>query len=298
MKQIAGFALFSHLSFCWCIKQRVCVVLLVCAAAAVNSRAQTFTTLANFEGLNGSRPFGLLVQGADGDIYGMTSAGGANGLGTIFKATPDGALTTLYSFGSTPTDGAVPYGGLVQGVDGNFYGTTSESGANSNQVFAGGTVFKITPGGALTTLHSFNVSDGAYPVASLVQGSDGNLYGTTAGGEASGTSGTVFKITPGGTLTTLYNFCEDGCLDGAAPSGPLIQTPDGNFYGTTSEFGAHGYGAVFKMTPEGALTTLYSFGASTDFLPGAFASQGFNPIDGGGRLRRILLFRVRLVAGD
>ncbi len=233
MKQIAGFALFSHLSFCWRVNERVCVVLLVCAATAVISRAQTFTTLANFEGLNGSRPLGSLVQGADGDIYGTTSAGGANGLGTIFKTTPDGAVTTLYSFGSSPTDGSVPYGGLVQGVDGNFYGTTSESGANSNQVFAGGTVFKITPGGALTTLHSFNVSDGAYPVASLVQGSDGNFYGTTEQGGASGNNGTVFKITPDGALTTLFSFGSQADY-GAAPSGPLIQAPDGNFYGTTS----------------------------------------------------------------
>ena len=148
---------------------------------------------------------------ADGDIYWHDLRWrGRNGLGTIFKTTPDGALCDQRSTasGSSPTDGSAPlWWTRFKASTETSTGTTSESGANSIQVFAGGTVFQITPGGALTTLHSFNVSDGANPVASLVQGSDGNFYGTTSHGGASGSNGgTVFKITPGGALTTLFNF--------------------------------------------------------------------------------------------
>src|SRR5205085_2151284 len=138
--------------------------------------------------------------------YGTTAFGGASvldqcgaGCGTVFKITSSGNLTTLYSFSFS--DGANPYAGLVQGSDGNFYGTT-ESGGVSNF----GTVFKITSGGSLTTLHSFNYVAGS-PASGLVQGSDSNVYGTTDNDIAGAASnGTVFKITSGGSFTTLYNF--------------------------------------------------------------------------------------------
>jgi uncharacterized repeat protein (TIGR03803 family) len=241
---------------------------------------------------DGAYPAAALVQGSDGDFYGTTSQGGANGLGTVFKITASGTLTTLYSFCSQSgcTDGAGLLAGLVQGSDGNFYGTTFNGGANG-----GGTVFQITPSGTLTTLYSFcsqsGCTDGANPYAGLVQGSDGNFYGTTYdGGANSGPNGTgfgtVFQITPSGTLTTLYSFCsQGGCADGTTPQASLLQGSDGNFYGTTEYGGgpsflskAYGfYGTVFSITPSGALTTLHQFGPQPGgggYYPDAQLVQG------------------------
>jgi uncharacterized repeat protein (TIGR03803 family) len=214
---------------------------------------------------NGSWPYAGLVQATNGNFYGTTNQGGANGQGTVFKITPGGTLTTLYSLCSQTncTDGADPEAGLVQAANGDLYGTTERGGSINN----GGTVFRITPGGTLTTLYSFcsqsGCPDGAGP-GGLAQATDGNLYGTTAsgganGGGGGGYAGTVFRITPGGTLTTLYSFCsQSGCADGADPDG-LVQDTNGDFYGTTSSGGANGYGTVFKIAPSGTLTTLYSF---------------------------------------
>ena len=191
----------------------------------------TLTTLYSFCAQSGcpdgAQPNGGLIQGADGDFYGTTSAGGLNlANGTAFKMTTTGELTTLYSFCSQSncTDGLYPIAGLVQGSDGNFYGTTSYGGARN-----GGTVFKLTPSGKLSTLHSFcsqePCTDGEFP-RGLVQGSDGALYGTTSSGGAYGSflcfggCGTVFRITSGGALTTLYSFCaQTNCPDGAEPDG-------------------------------------------------------------------------------
>ena len=220
----------------------------------------TVTTMHSFYGPDGSFPSAGLVQATDGNFYGTTGGGGVNDEGTVFRITPSGTLTMLYSFCSQSgcTDGAGP-SGLVQATDGNFYGTTDGGGANNSCGGSGcGTVFKITPTGTLTTLYSFcsqsGCTDGENPGAGLVQATDGNFYGTTGGDE-----GTVFKITPSGTLTTLYNFCpQSGCTDGAGPSG-LVQATDGNFYGTTDGGGAGNSGTVFKITPSGTLTTLYSF---------------------------------------
>ena len=160
------------------------------------------------------------------------------------------------------TDVSSPAAGLVQGSDGNFYGTTEQGGVNGPDP---GTVFKITPSGTLTTLHSFVFIDGWHPRAALVQGSDGNFYGTTVeGGQYE--FGTVFKITPSGTLTNLYSFAGS---DGANPRG-LVQGSDGNFYGTTFS----GPGTVFKITPSGTLTTLYSFAGSDGANPDAGLVQG------------------------
>ncbi len=145
------------------------------------------TILYGFGGPDGKYLYGGVIQAKDGNFYGTTNQGGANGFGTVFKLTPAGALTTLHNF--TSTDGAQPYGALVQASDGNFYGTTCEGGANNY-----GTIFEITPAGNLTTLHSFNVTDGACPMGALIQTADGTFYGTTSGGE--GSFGTVFKLAP------------------------------------------------------------------------------------------------------
>ena len=202
---------------------------------------------------DGNNPWSGLVQGSDGSFYGTTTGGGARQSGTVFKITPSGMFTTLYSFCSQRNcaDGASPRGALIQGRDGSFYGTTS-----------GNTVFKITPSGSLTTLHTFNgTTEGSEPYAGLVQGSDGNFYGTTTSEGANGRGGTVFKITPSGALTTLYSFCaQTDCADGDYPLGVLAQAIDGNIYGTTAEGGANGnYGTVFRITPGGMLTTVHSF---------------------------------------
>ena len=232
---------------------------LFCALIPNAARAQTFTSLASFNGTNGADPFyAVLVQGLDGNLYGTTSARGAHGQGTVFKITPSGTLTTLYSFcaKSNCTDGSVPYGGLVLGTDGDFYGTTFTGGALN-----AGTVYKITPAGKVTTLHSFKFSDGLNPYDALVQGTDGNFYGTTTYGGAH-LLGNVFKITPQGVLTNLHSFDSS---DGSEPEAGLIQGTDGNFYGTTYNGGGPGgYGTAFKITPAGVFTTLHFFDDDVD----------------------------------
>ena len=209
---------------------------------------------------DGANPYAGLVQGSDGNFYGIATGGGAKQFGAVFKITPVGKFTTLYSFCQQRNcpDGAYPQGALVQGMDGNFYGTTM-----------GNTVFKITPGGMLTTLYTLNgTTDGSEPYAGLVQGSDGNFYGTTTAAGANGRGGTVFKITPSGMFTTLYSFCaQSGCADGEAPYGVLAQAIDGNIYGTTGEGGANFSGTVFKITPSGTLTTLHSFNGTDGQSP-------------------------------
>jgi uncharacterized repeat protein (TIGR03803 family) len=144
-------------------------------------------------------------------------------------------------------------------------------------VNGGGTVFKLTPGGTLTTLHSFgSTGDGADPYAGgLLQAADGNFYGTTARGGAHYGAGTVFKIGAAGNFSRVYSFCsQPHCTDGAYPYSGLVQGTDGNFYGTTTRGGAHGYGTVFELTPEGTLTTLHSFGGADGAFPSATLVQG------------------------
>ncbi len=195
---------------------RILVASVVSALAgwALNANAQTETNLYFFGSIpnDGSGPNIGLIQGTDGNFYGATQYGGtntncANGCGTVFRVSASGTETTLYSFGSTPTDGVKPYAGLVQGSDGNFYGTTTGGGTNGGW----GTVFRITPSGTYTTLYSFGSSptDGEKPYAGVVQGSDGNFYGTTYEGGVHyncGGCGTVFRISASGTYTTLYSF--------------------------------------------------------------------------------------------
>jgi uncharacterized repeat protein (TIGR03803 family) len=240
-------------------------LLLLCLTMAIPSQSQTFTTLHSFDVTDGFEPYAGLVQTTSGLLYGTTYGGGANNGGSVFKISPTGTLTTIYSFctqGGCP-DGLGPRTGLVQATSGNIYGTTNNGGTSDL-----GTVFKITSGGSLKTLYSFcslsNCADGAYPQG-IVQATDGNLYGTTGQGGGASSDGTIFKITPGGTLTTLHSF--DG-TDGALPQAGLIQATDGNFYGTTSSGGTNGGGTVFKITPSGTLTTLYNFCSQSDCTDG------------------------------
>lgn len=256
-------------------------VFVLCLATVIGSPAQTFTTLVNFDGSNGANPFyGSLIQGLDGNFYGTTYYGGANNQGIVFRITPGGTLTTLYSFCSQSncTDGANPSTGLVQATNGSLYGTTYLGGTNSNCAGACGTVFVITTEGALTTLHNFDGSDGGNPIAGLVQAVDGNFYGTAYDFGANG-YGTVFKITSTGALTTLHSF---DLADGAWPFAGLVQGMDGNLYGTTEIGGtsqrcSEGCGTVFKIAPGGVFTSLYSFcsqlGCTDGYYPGAALAQ-------------------------
>jgi len=278
---------------------RACAVVLLWAATAIIADANDpkgpppppFGTLVNFpwEGASPSQPVGALVQGMDGNFYGVTENGGTDNYGAIFSITPGGTLMTLHSFDGT--DGFDAAAGLALGTDGNFYGTTYNGGnyapcdSADSPASNCGTVFKITPTGDFTTLYNFDVTHGSNP-SGLVQGFDGNFYGTTLGGGESG-GGTVFKITSTGALTTVYNFCgKSGCPNDSPPNASaLVQGTDGNFYGTTEEGGNHLHcsnvlggtipcGTVFKLTPGGTLTTLYSFCAESYCEDGAIPLAG------------------------
>lgn len=242
------------------------------------SQNGTLATLHNFVPTEASDPNAPLAEGVDGDFYGTSITGGINGYGSIFTVTPAGQLTVLYSFCAQANcaDGSYPRSGLALGPDGNFYGLTTSGGANTYY----GTVFKITPQGSLTTLHSFDNSDGDYPIGTLVLGSDGNFYGVTAdGGENQ--DGTVFKMTTAGQLMTLHNFAGG---DGVQPYAGLIQATDGRFYGTTAgggDLGCHtpygeGCGTVFAMTSDGVVTTLHAFEFTDGYAPNGALLQGTN----------------------
>jgi uncharacterized repeat protein (TIGR03803 family) len=248
-------------------------------AAFLCDRACGQETLHSFPGPQGF-PNSLLL-GGDGNFYGTTRGDGLNGFGTVFKMTPAGLLSTLVSF--TNTNGSSPQAPLLQASDGNFYGTTYLGGDLSLNNGAGrGTVFRMTPDGTLTALVRFNVANGSHPYAGLVQGSDGNFYGTTyLGGDLTLNNGagrgTVFKMTPDGTLTTLVRF---NVTNGGHPAGGLVEGSDGNFYCTTYLGGnltlnnGAGRGTVFKMTPDGTLTTLVQFNVANGGHPYAGLVQG------------------------
>ena len=233
---------------------------------SVTTNGSAFNTLVNFNSSNGATPEGRLVIGADGNIYGTTRLGGNSvgqdplglGYGTVFKAIPAGGFTTLVNFNGA--NGGNPISGLTQTIDGNFIGTTNFGTSSAN---GSGTVYEMTPAGALTTLASFPQAAGTNPRSGLLQGSDGNFYGTTY--YSPGGDGTAFKLTPSGTLTTLANFLYS--LGGSYP-GQLFLAGDGNFYGTTAFGGStnsinySGDGTVFKLTAGGTLSSFVSFNMS------------------------------------
>ena len=221
---------------------------------------------------------GLTQRKYDGSFYCVTES---TNEGAVFRMTGDGTLTSLVSFNGT--NGASPVAALVEGSDGNFYGTTYGGGTSyispTNQ-FGYGTIFKMTFNGRLTPLYSFTgFDDGAYPNG-LIQGTDGNFYGTTREGGANN-AGTVFKMTANGSLTTLYSFTGEN--DGYAPVGGLVQASDGNFYGTTYGGGTNdvlndGDGTVFRITTNGTLTTLVSFNGVNGAGPITALVQGSDGI--------------------
>ncbi len=246
---------------------------------------------------DGAYPTGKLVQGSDGTIYGTTLGGGAYGLGTVYSVTTAGVVTIVYSFGASDIDGVFPDSGVVIGTDGNLYGTTSGGGTS----YSDGTVFQLTTAGVETVLHDFNdgsvTDDGITPTAALVQGVDGNFYGTTFHGGSTATGqgvngdGTVYKITSTGTLTILHSF-RDGSVsnDGMEPIASLTQdSTTGTLYGDTTEGGStvstsilYGYGTLFSISTTGTYALLHSFGTSSTTDPGEFpaAALALNSTDG------------------
>ncbi len=239
------------------------------------------------DGTDGAEPETGLAVGTDGDLYGVSTYGGADSYGSVYRVTPAGAVTALYAF-TGGTDGAYPLSDLVRGKDGYYYGTTAEGGAGGY-----GTVFRISSNGTFTNLASFTYANGSLPEAGVIQGADGNLYGTTVEGGANG-YGTVFCVTTKGTLTTLFSF---GNTNGSNPTAALVQATDGNLYGTCSSGGVGGQGTAFKITTNGVLTTLLWFdgvnGANPDsalvqatdgnlYGTTPFGGTGFNASAGGG----------------
>ena len=229
----------------------------------------TLTALVSFNFTNGAAPCGGPVQGTDGNFYGTTTEGGitnsalGSGMGTVFQLTTNGTLSTLLYFNGT--NGVNPsIGGLVQGTDGNFYGTTM--GSYTGETYGGGTIFRTTPNGILTTLFTFE--SGLVCRYGLVQGADGDFYGASSAA-SSDLADTVFRISTNGAFATLYHF---NGTNGSLPR-RLVQGTDGNFYGVTG-LGGTGYngsgsgnGTIFRITPDGTLTTLLYFNGTNGSYP-------------------------------
>jgi uncharacterized repeat protein (TIGR03803 family) len=261
----------------------------------VSSAGAQVTLLYNFGTHSGDPAHpnnpGFAVQGRDGNLYSTSNDGGTDNAGTVFKTTPAGQVSVLYSFDGVT--GALPSSGLTLGTDGNFYGSTFENGPTNY-----GTVFKISSKGKLTTLHGFDDGDGAAPWGAPIEGTNGDFYGTTANG-GSGGCGTVYRVTSKGSFATLYAF--DG-THGCQPSAPLTLGNDGNFYGTTIYGGTTGAGAIFKITPAGVITLLHSFDGThgaQPFAPLIQASDGNfygTTVDGGAYVDGVA-FEIRPAGG-
>jgi uncharacterized repeat protein (TIGR03803 family) len=239
-------------------------------------------------------PIAPPVLGMDGSFYGTTASGGSGctygsgGCGGIFKITSAGkSYKILHSL--VQTDGANPDTSLLLGTDGNLYGTTSEGGSSIGGGFGGGgVIFKITSAGTYTVLYNLcsmqSCLDGEFPYDGLVEGTDGNFYGTANGGGtrhyAGGfTGGVIFQVSPTGKYKIIYNFCsETNCDDGANPLGGLVQASDGTFYGTTQVGGTKNYGTIFQLTPAGEYTVLYNFDSTTGAYPDGTLVQDTNGI--------------------
>jgi uncharacterized repeat protein (TIGR03803 family) len=236
----------------------------------------TETVLYPFNGgsSDGDSPVAGLVMDSSGNLYGTTESGGKRGFGTVFKLTPTGSETVLYSF-TGGSDGAYPAAGLIMDSTGNLYGTTPNGGNLNGCSDSGcGVVFKVTPTGTESVLYTFSGgNDGGGPLGGLIMDTAGNLYGTAAqGGDLSvcfAGCGLVFKVTPAGSESVVYTFA--GGNDGAYPDASLIMDGSGNLFGTASVGGADGFGTVFKVTPTGTETTLHSFTSGSD---GAFPHDG------------------------
>jgi uncharacterized repeat protein (TIGR03803 family) len=218
-------------------------------------KLKTFYT---FTGADGGQPGGFGFF-SDGAFVATAGIGGNLPYGVVFSLTPAGQATVLYNF-TDSTDESYPIA-VILGSDGNYYGTTLGNAAFNAGSGEAGTIWQLTPGGTLTTLHSFGWGDGAQPLSAPVEGPDGNFYGTTAAGGASG-EGVVYRITTAGEYSVLYSFT--GGADGGSPRAGLLVSKNGNLYGSTYTGGGSGWGTLFEVTTAGALTTIYTFTNGTD----------------------------------
>lgn len=216
--------------------------------------AQTYSVVYNFGDVFKDASFpqwsGIIAQGRDGNMYTTTPYGGQNLVGAAVKITPAGQETVLYNFNNVDPDEAFPFSGLSLGVDGNLYGATIGYLENSF-----GKVFKITPNGQITFIHTFSSAEGFRPFAPPIQASDGNLYGVTTLGGANG-YGSIYRITPAGQFKVLGSLTY---ANGYYTQAPLVEATDGNFYGVSWEGGSSGVGTVFRVTNKGKITTLHNF---------------------------------------
>lgn len=238
-------------------------------AFTIQADGTNFTLLHTFRKL-GYTPTGNLIQARDGLLYGMTSLGGAQKAGTVFKMTLEGATTILYDFDTFGANS--PFGSLTEGPDGNFYGLSASGGLEDYGAVVG-TVFRVTPAGEFTKIKNLSKAEGYRPYGDLVMGPEGLFYGLTHYGGAFD-AGTVFSITPEGSMTVLHSF--NGADDGGWPRGSLCLAADGNFYGMTSadKFGRHN-GTIFRITPAGEFTALKSLQNEDGAFP--FGSLAAHP---------------------
>jgi uncharacterized repeat protein (TIGR03803 family) len=246
----------------------VTTIVSLCILFPAISSSQSVRTIYTFDGTVGSDPNSTsLTEGRDGQLYGVTVGGGGNNLGIAFKITPSGHITELHSFSGS--DGSYPRGGLTLGVDGNFYGTTQQGGTGMGTA---GVVFKMTPSGSITVLHNFNNDgkDASFPTSPPILASDGNFYGTTSYGGTG--AATVYKLTPSGILTIIFN-CVEGWCDEMYFS--PTQGSNGNLYIAAVGYFGINCGSLLEVTTTGILvnTYIYDCGASGG-NPGGSLTQG------------------------
>jgi uncharacterized repeat protein (TIGR03803 family) len=231
----------------------------------------TFTTLASFNGTNGATPLSGLVQGADGLLYGTTQYGGSNGAGTIFRLQSDTVINSLYSFASN-AGCANPFTALAMDAAGNFYGAGVNDASPAN-----GTLYRFGTNGVFTALYTF--TNNTLPAGALTLGPDGNFYGASGNtSQNASVYGDIFRLTPGGTVTFIHNFVG---TDGYSPAGQLAIGDDRDFYGVTRYnyinyrgFNLPFYGIIYKVTPTGALTTLYTNNETVVYTDGIIPVAG------------------------
>lgn len=229
----------------------------------------TFSDLTGIgPGGTGWEPYSTVTQATDGNFYGTATNGIFGGGGNIFRMTPTGEITNVYTFVCSRTEcpyGAAPQTAPIVGIDGNLYGVTAGGG---NAPCVGGVFYKLTLQGKLTVLYNFGqtCTDGQWPQG-VTLGSDGNFYGATVyGGNSDDSPGIIFKVTPTGKYTELHSFCSQmNCADGEKPFSPPVEGNDGNFYGATTTGGTNGGGVIYKITSSGHYSVIYTFCSPSDY---------------------------------